>query len=326
MWKAKKNSGVDMHTLVSAPGNIITTDDMDAVEAIQVPDVTGATFVQTMDYLTSALQNGSGITDYTMGLDTAANTANKTATGVRLIQQEANAQFKLKIQLFNHMVIQLIANQWKDLRIQYTTEAQKLRIIGTEEVQSMMEDTELARTAMDGSPIFPGQQDVQAKLEISPDESFAFLNLIPDDIQPSIVGDYDFIATVSQDQLNDPIAMQQNFFMATDRITTPQFIQGLAQQGKMPNYEVIAEKTYKNLNLGLEDKDLITQMPQPPQVDPMTGQPMMEGQPMGQPEINQALAGPQMEKQAMKQMVEANLQPQQQPMQGGQPQGGQRPF
>ena len=324
MWKAKKNSGVDMHTLVSAPGNIITTDDMNAVEAIQVPDVTGATFVQTMDYLTSALQNGSGITDYTMGLDTNANTQNETATGVRLIQQEANAQFKLKIQLFNHMVIQRTANQWKDLRIQYTTEAQKLRIIGADQVNYLKENTQLAQTAMDGSQIFPGQDNVQGKLEISQDENFAFLNLLPDDIQPSIVGDYDFIASVSQDQLNDPIAMQQNFFQATDRIMNPQFVQGLAMQGKMPNFEVIAQKTYKNLNLGLEDKDLITNMPQQPQIDPATGQPIQEGQPAGEPQINNALAQPMMQQEAMKQMVGANLMPQQpmqQPMQGGAPNG-----
>lgn len=102
MWKVRKNAGVDMHTLFSAPGNIVTTNDMTAVEALQVPDVTGPTFVQTMNYLTSALQNGTGITDYTMGINTGENTANKTATGTRLIQQEANAQFKLKIQLFNH--------------------------------------------------------------------------------------------------------------------------------------------------------------------------------------------------------------------------------
>ncbi|WP_460230515.1 portal protein, partial [Bacillus cereus] len=137
MWKVRKNAGVDMHTLFSAPGNIVTTNDMTAVEALQVPDVTGPTFVQTMNYLTSALQNGTGITVYTMGINTGENTANKTATGTRLIQQEANAQFKLKIQLFNHMVIQRVANQFKDLRIQYTTESQKLRIIGNTEVKYM---------------------------------------------------------------------------------------------------------------------------------------------------------------------------------------------
>jgi hypothetical protein len=206
MWKIKKNAGVDMHTLISAPGNIVTTDDMDAVEALQVPDVTGPTFVNTMNYLTSALQNGSGITDYTIGIGNETNVANKTATGTRLIQQEANAQFKLKIQLFNHMVIQRISNLWKDLRLQYTTEEKKLRIIGRDEVKYMKESTNLAQIDLEGNPIVPGDLETQSKLEISPDENFAFLNLNPEDIQPSIVGNYDFIAAPSSEQINDPIA------------------------------------------------------------------------------------------------------------------------
>lgn len=257
MWKVKKNSGVDMHTLISAPGNVVTTDDMTAVEAINVPDVTGPTFVQTMNYLTSAMQNGSGITDYTVGIDGNNNVANKTATGTRLIQQEANAQFKLKIQLFNHMVIQRIANQWKDLRIQYTTEDQKLRIIGSDLVKYLKEKTPLATTGLDGEEIIPGDLETPSKLQLGEDESFAFLNLSPNDIQPSIVGDYDFIATTSSEQLSDPIAMQENFFSAVERVSNPVWIKGLGDQGKSLNYPVITERIFEKLNLGLESKDFL---------------------------------------------------------------------
>lgn len=296
MWKVKKNSGVDMHTLVSAPGNVITTDDMDAIEPVQVPDVTGPTFVQTMNYLTSALQNGSGITDYTVGLNSDTNTANNTATGVRLIQQEANAQFKLKIQLFTHMVIQRIANQWKDLRIQYTTEEQKLRIVGREDVKYLKENTQLATTDEMGNSIVPGDYSSQAKLTIGPDESFAFLNLIPDDIQPSIVGDYDYVAATSSEQLSDPLAMQQNFFLALDKVNNPAWAQGLAQQGKMLNYLGMTEKVFEKLNLGIEEKDVITDLPQP-MAQPM-GQPMgqmgQQDQPMDPNMVAQQLIGEQL--------------------------------
>lgn len=265
MWKVKKNAGVDLHTLISAPGNIITTDDMNAVESLQVPDVTGPTFVQTMNYLTSALQNGTGITDYTVGIGGNNNVGNKTATGTRLVQQEANAQFKLKIQLFNYMVIQKIANQYKDLRIQYTTEAQKLRIVGNNEVKYMREKTELAKMGMDGEQVVPGDMETPTKLNISSDSSFAFLNLLPDDIQPAIVGEYDFIPAVSSEMLSDPIAMQENFFTAIDRVSQPQWIQGLAQQGKQLNYTDLVEKVFEKLNLGLEANEVITDMQQPDQ-------------------------------------------------------------
>jgi len=306
MWKVKKNSDVDMHTLFSAPGNIITTGDMTSVEPIQIPDVTGQTFVNTMNYLTAALQNGTGITDYTTGINTNVNTANETATGTRLIQQEANAQFKLKIQLFNHMVIQRIANQWKDLRIQFTTEAQKLRILGSEDVKNMMDNTELARTDMNGTPILPGDMETKAKLEISQDKTFAFLNLYPEDIQPAIVGDYDFIASVSSDQLNDPIAMQENFFLALDKVKDPAWVQGLASQQKQLNYQALTEKVFEKLNLGIEAKDAITNLTPPPQ----PGQPQ-EGQPMPQEEID-AMLGAQVQN------------PIQSPLQGNGAYGGQQ--
>lgn len=261
MWKVKKNAGVDMHTLFSSPGNIITTDQMDAIEPVQVPDVTGSTFVQTMNYLTAAMQNGTGVTDYTQGVQSDQNITNNTATGIRLVQQEANAQFKLKIQLFNHMVIQKIANHWKDLRIQYTTEEQKLRILGKDNVKYLTDNTNLAITGMDGEQVLPGDTETPTKLTVGKDDSFAFLTLLPDDIQPAVVGDYDFIASVSSEQLNDPIAMQQNFFLAMDRITKPEFIQGLMQERKKPNFTNLAEQTFEKLNIGIEGKDVITDMP-----------------------------------------------------------------
>jgi hypothetical protein len=278
MWKVKKNSGVDMHTLVSAPGNIVTTDDMDAVEPFNVPDVTGPTFVQTMNYLTAALQNGSAITDYTQGIDSSQNTGNKTATGVRLIQQEANAQFKLKIQLFNTMVVERIANLWKDMRIQYTTETQKVRILGRNEVKYLREKTDLGTTDMTGNPIMPGDLDTEAKLVYGSDDNFAFLTLLPEDIQPSIVGDYDFIAATSSEQLSDPIAMQENFFLALDKVKDPAWTQGLASEGKRLNYADLTEKVFEKLNLGIELNDILEDIQPPMGMDPMGQMPMgMEG-------------------------------------------------
>lgn len=271
MWKIKKGAGVDEHTLVSAPGNVVKTNDMTAVEPIQVPDVTGATFVQTMNYLTASLQNGSGITDYTVGINSSQNTVNDTATGTRLIQQEANAQFKLKIQLFSHMVIQRIANQWKDLRIQYTTEPQVLRIVGSEAIKYLRDNTKLATTTADGLPIAPGE-DLKGKLNIV-DNNFAFLKLLPEDIQPSVVGDYDFVATVSSDMLIDPIALQQNFFTALDRVSNPNWLKGLQLQGKTINFEELTGKVFEKLEQGIEAKDVVVDLPTPtqpgqPPVDP----------------------------------------------------------
>lgn len=279
MWKVKKNSGVDLHTLVSAPGNIITTDDMNAVEPVAIADVTGGTFVQTMDYLTSAMQNGSGITDYTSGINDGSNSANQTATGVRLIQQEANAQFKLKIQLLNHMVITRIADHWKDLMVQFTTDEQALRIVGREEVEKLLEKPEIAQMNIDGSQSYPGDTS-QRKLTVAPDKSFAFLKVYPEDIQSAIVGDYDFVPAISSEMLNDPVAMQQNYFLALDRVSKPEIIQGLQAEGKTLNYSGIVKRTFEKLNLGLEEKDILADIQ--PQMNPQMGD--QGGMPMMSPE------------------------------------------
>jgi len=300
MWKVRKGGGVDMHTLVSAPGNVITTDDMAAVEPIVVPDVTGNTFVGTMNYLTAALQNGSGITDYTMGVNTSANVATDTATGVRLVQQEANAQFKLKIQLFYSMVVEKIANQWKDLRIQFTTEEQKFRIIGKDSVENIMKSTDLDKTSITGEPIFPGDFETPAKLTVSKDKSFAFLTVYPEDIQPSVVGDYDFVASVSSESLTDPIALNESFFEALDRVSTNEWTEGLATQGKQLDYAALTPKVFEKLSIGIEANDVLTDIPQQqgvaqgagqipgiPQM-PQTPQIPMPEMPMQSPMPNQA--------------------------------------
>ena len=93
----------------------------------------------------------------------------------------------------------------------------------------------------------PGQLEIPAKAEFSTDDNFAFLTLMPDDIQPSIVGDYDFIASPSSEQLTDPIALQENFFVALQRVTTPEWIQGLASSGKKLNYPALTEKIFEKL-------------------------------------------------------------------------------
>jgi len=282
MWKVKKNGGVDLHTLFSSPGNVITTDDMNAVQPLSVPDVTGATFVQTMNYLTASMQNGSGITDYTIGIDNASSVANKTATGTRLIQQEANAQFKLKIQMFNHMVIKKIADYWKDLRIQFTTEEQKIRIVGKDQINDIMSNTNLGKVDVNGQDIMPGDLGTDAKFKIQEDADFAFLSILPEDIQPAIVGDYDFMPAVSSEQITDQMALTENFFVALDTVKDPAWAQGLAQQGKILDYSSLTEKVFEKLNLGIDSKEVLQDVQELQQAQSTNGMTMGAEGTMGQ--------------------------------------------
>jgi hypothetical protein len=177
------------------------------------------------------------------------------------------------------MVIERIANQWKDLRIQYTTESQKIRIIGRNDVKYMQEKTELGRTDLEGNPIVPGDLETEAKMVVGQDDNFAFLNLVPEDIQPSIVGNYDFIASPSSEQMNDPIALQENFFVALDKMKDPTWIQGLAASGKKLNYAALTEKVFEKLNIGIELNDVLEDyQPQSPTPEQYAQEGMGPGQ------------------------------------------------
>ena len=134
---------------------------------------------------------------------------------------------------------------------------------------------------INGGEIAPGELEKESKLQVFDDGNFAFLNLQPGDIQPSVVGDYDFIAKVSSETTTDPMLLKENFFTAVDKITDPKWVQGMAMQGKVPDYEKLTEKVFDELEMGIEGKDFITDVPQQPAMQ-QPGQPMQpqQGQPL----------------------------------------------
>jgi hypothetical protein len=128
---------------------------------------------------------------------------------------------------------------------------------------------------MDGQPVIPGDE-TQAKLEIKND--FAFLSVLPEDIQPYLAGEYDFVVRSSSEQIDDPVILQENFFMALDRILNPAWQEGLMAQGKSLNYEDITKKIFDKLNLGMDFQGVLVdaqppQQPEMPQLGP-DGQPI----------------------------------------------------
>jgi hypothetical protein len=89
-----------------------------------------------------------------------------------------------------------------------------------------------------------------------------------------VVGDYDFIANPSSEQLTDPIALQENFFVALDRVKDPNWVQGLASSGKKLNYPALTEKVFEKLNIGMELNDVLEDnQPAPMGPDELNNQP-----------------------------------------------------
>lgn len=101
MWKVKGE--IDDSELVARPNGIIHEDEYNTAEPLQFPDVSRSA-VEEMQNIKSDIQQALGIYDYTKAAESGVN---KTATGIGLIQEAANARFAHKIQLFEESLKEL---------------------------------------------------------------------------------------------------------------------------------------------------------------------------------------------------------------------------
>jgi hypothetical protein len=206
-WKVDLTVGVDLTSLVSRPGMIVKTKRMDALERIDIPDVTGSSFANTYTFLQSSLIDALGVQDYTVGNRETTPTGQKTATGLRLTQEEGNARFKLKIQIFEEEVIKKLAEQWLKLRQQFTTKPQIIRITGKDALEFLRNEMDYSKSTVNmGDHMSPKLQGMTGE--------FSHFVVEPDDI----AGEYDFVATAGSDKLSDPIADRMAFVELLDTL------------------------------------------------------------------------------------------------------------
>lgn len=96
--KVMKNQGVDLDALLnSTPGGAVMMDRLDAVEPLQNERLNGDTF-KMLEYYDSVRETRTGVTRYNQGLD--ADSLNKTATGISMIQGASQQRLELIARIF----------------------------------------------------------------------------------------------------------------------------------------------------------------------------------------------------------------------------------
>lgn len=95
MWLVNKNNDLNEEELIARAGGVVHTDDMNAIRPLTnpVPVNMGS---NEEDRVKGDIQQASGVSDYTKGVE-GGSISNSTATGISLIQEAANARFRLKI-------------------------------------------------------------------------------------------------------------------------------------------------------------------------------------------------------------------------------------
>lgn len=125
MWKIT-GENVDESELTYRPNGIIhLSNDYEKVDPIVPPDLTGNA-QKDLSLIKSDIQQALGIYDYTKGADSGTN---KTATGISLVQEAANARFNHKIQLLEE-ALKSLGEMVLALYQQFITDEKVLRVVG----------------------------------------------------------------------------------------------------------------------------------------------------------------------------------------------------
>jgi hypothetical protein len=125
MWKIT-GENVDETELIYRPNGVIhLSSEYEKVEPIVPPDLTGNA-QKDLSLIKSDIQQALGIYDYTKGSESGTN---KTATGIGLIQEAANARFNHKIQLLEE-ALKSLGEMVLALYQQFITDEKVIRVTG----------------------------------------------------------------------------------------------------------------------------------------------------------------------------------------------------
>jgi hypothetical protein len=114
--------------LVWRPGGVIRANP-EYVKPLALGDVTGG-LDQSVQYLSSTIQNTTGLSDYYTAGANAPETQNKTATGANIIEEQIAIRIKQAMQVLEEQVIKEIGYQWHGLDGQFLKLPQVVRVVG----------------------------------------------------------------------------------------------------------------------------------------------------------------------------------------------------
>lgn len=106
-----RNGGVDLADILnSRPGGLIRADDVNGVKPLEHPNVLNDA-IGGIEFFTTQKENRTGFTRYSQGTD--SNSLNKTATGINIITNKADARLELVARTFAESVKEIFIKLMK---------------------------------------------------------------------------------------------------------------------------------------------------------------------------------------------------------------------
>jgi hypothetical protein len=119
MWKVNSMADVDLDTLISSPSGIIVTDDMNAVEALETPNVTENAYSEAAS-IQADIENAM-VPKSVQGTPDSGKLG-RTARGAQLIVSQALEKFGTAIKLVEEMAIKRVLRMFHQLNLQFLDE------------------------------------------------------------------------------------------------------------------------------------------------------------------------------------------------------------
>lgn len=243
------------HTWKIKPGWVAQVEDVKDLEPLVIPDVTSGTFIQTTNYVKDSVTRILGHVDFTTRNET---TNDKTATEVRTRQGEQNARLKEKEKYIDEFMMRL-ANQWRELNVQYVNAEKLIRIVGTDAQKYLAQkQMELEEEGM--------------SMGYVQDKEVGYMNVSPDMLD----GKYDYIVTGGALTEPDPLGKVNAIKIGMEALA--QTAQALRMNGEKVNFKPLLEKLLRELDIKAIDEVI---MPLTDQEKAMQEMQMM-GTPRGQ--------------------------------------------
>lgn len=221
--QVKKSAVEFMKSYVWGRNRIWPVNQMDDVKLLEVQDVTGPTFISTLNWLQDVIRTRSGRSDIL-----TSNRGNKTATEIDAVAEEQNARLKYKVHNFDQFIKDIMVGGM-ELNQMFIKTSRFLRIIGTDDINSL-------RQKFANDP---------ERLKVIND-SLAFLKVSKEDI----LGQFDYLVETGSTLMSNTTRDIQNLSQALQLGTN--YEQALMSNGKTFDPSPIIKQMFTKL--GIKDE------------------------------------------------------------------------
>jgi hypothetical protein len=133
MWIAHKYAEIDFDNVVSYPGNIILSNNVDAIKPLDTRDVTRSAYLEE-DIIKKDIDAATGEFSYGRGEPPERR---ETATGIVRLQQASNIRFDTVVKMLEFTVLRNLAKMFLWLDYHFLPPEEMAKIVGFEEFQRL---------------------------------------------------------------------------------------------------------------------------------------------------------------------------------------------